>query len=594
MAAIEKREVEGRNAAAGDAGAAKGAHLALVKVGASNGDGAGDARVRALPPSAEESVEADAFEAEAKGWRGLWRTLQIVRVLGTMALYLFLNDYDIRAAFNARVAARKVEEAKARGRSQYFKTRARDLFLRRALDKIIRLVRRLVYRGAEGSEAKERQLERQGVWLKENLIGLGPTFIKIGQALGTRADLLPLAYIKELALLQDQVPPFPNEEAFARIESELGRGIGEAYAEIDPEPVASASLGQVYRARLHTGEEVAVKVQRPRLRETVGFDIAVLTRITRRLSRYPSVTENADWEGMLGEFRETIAEEMDYAREGKNADRFRANFRDWRAIRVPRIHWTHTTSRVITMEFIRGTKVTDIEGLKARRISPVKVNRLLVRSYLKQLLEDGFFHADPHPGNLLVMDSGHLAFFDFGMVGRITPWLQSRMIDAFFHVVGRDIEGLAQDLINLNFLKPGVNPDRVLPVVEGLFRHYLNLKLGEVNFRELTYDLAEVMYEYPFRLPSNFTYIIRALMTLEGIGLVTDPGFSFFETARPYAKEFMLKREGKQFRRLLLDKLTGREEGRVDWGKMWKLAKMAAKMYLEEGKGRDAKGGGRK
>jgi predicted unusual protein kinase regulating ubiquinone biosynthesis (AarF/ABC1/UbiB family) len=220
--------------------------------------------------------------------------------------------------------------------------------------------------------------------------------------------------------------------------------------------------------------------------------------------------------------------------------------------------------------------------LKARRISPVKVNRLLVRAYLKQLLEDGFFHADPHPGNLLVMDTGHLAFFDFGMVGRITPGLQSKMIDAFFHVVGRDTGGLAQDLINLDFLKPGVNPESVRPVVEGLFRHYINLKLGDVNFKELTYDLAEVMYEYPFRLPSNFTYIIRALMTLEGIGLVTDPGFSFFETARPYAKEFMLKREGKQFRRLLLDKITGRDEGRINWGKMWKLAKLAAKTYLEK------------
>jgi predicted unusual protein kinase regulating ubiquinone biosynthesis (AarF/ABC1/UbiB family) len=286
---------------------------------------------------------------------------------------------------------------------------------------------------------------------------------------------------------------------------------------------------------------------------------------------------------MLREFRETIGEEMDYAREGRNAERFRQNFREWRPVRVPRIHWTHTTARVITMEFIRGTKVTDLDGLRARRISPVKVNRLLVRAYLKQLLEDGFFHADPHPGNLLVMDTGHLAFFDFGMVGRITPQLQSKMIDSFFHVVGRDTEGLAQDLINLDFLKPGVNPERIRPVVEGLFRHYLNLKLGDVNFKELTYDLAEVMYEYPFRLPSNFTYIIRALMTLEGIGLVTDPGFSFFETARPYAKEFMLKREGRLFRQLLVNKLLGREtEGRIEWGKMWKLAKMAAKMYLDK------------
>jgi predicted unusual protein kinase regulating ubiquinone biosynthesis (AarF/ABC1/UbiB family) len=203
---------------------------------------------------------------------------------------------------------------------------------------------------------------------------------------------------------------------------------------------------------------------------------------------------------------------------------------------------------------------------------------------LKQLLEDGFFHADPHPGNLLVMDDGRLAFFDFGMTGRITPRLQAQMIDAFFHVVARDVSGLAQDLINLNFLKAGVDPELVRPVVEGLFEHYLNLKLGDVNFKELTYDLAEVMYDYPFRLPSNFTYIMRALMTLEGIGLVTDPNFSFFDTAKPYAKEFMLRREGKQFRKLILDKFMGREspDGQIEWGKMWKLAKMAAKTYLQK------------
>jgi predicted unusual protein kinase regulating ubiquinone biosynthesis (AarF/ABC1/UbiB family) len=240
------------------------------------------------------------------------------------------------------------------------------------------------------------------------------------------------------------------------------------------------------------------------------------------------------------------------------------------------------------MEFIRGTKVTDLEGLRAARISPMKVNRLLIRTYLKQLLEDGFFHADPHPGNLLVQVDGRLAFFDFGMVGRITPELQSEMITAFFHVVEKDPEGLAQDLFDLKFLKPGYDADAVRPVVEDLFRHYLNLKLGEVNFKELTYDLADVMYDYPFRLPANFTYVIRALMTLEGIGIITDPEFNFFDTAKPYAKEFMLRREGKQLRRIVVDKLTGRgqENGRVEWGKMWKMAKLAARTYLKDNRSR--------
>jgi predicted unusual protein kinase regulating ubiquinone biosynthesis (AarF/ABC1/UbiB family) len=352
------------------------------------------------------------------------------------------------------------------------------------------------------------------------------------------------------------------------------------YAEIDAEPIAAASLGQVYRARLHSGEEVAVKVQRLGLSEIISFDTAVLYRLVKLVNRvFPRANENADWEGMLREFHSTIFEEMDYVREGRNADRFRKSFQSWRAIKVPRIYWSHTSTKVLTLAYIRGTKVVDLDGLRARRISPVKVNRLLIRSYLKQLLEDGFFHADPHPGNLLVMDSGHLAFFDFGMVGRITPKLQAQMIDAFFHVVGRDVHGLGQDIINLNFLKPGVSPETIRPIVEGLFKHYLNLKLGEVNFKELTYDLAEVMYDYPFRLPANFTYIMRALMTLEGIGIVTDPEFSFFATAKPYAKEFMLRREGRVFRQLVFDKVTGRENGRIQWSKVWKLTKMAAEMY---------------
>ena len=518
-----------------------------------------------------------------RGLRGWWRLAQVARVLGLFTLYLFLDTYDIRADFNRRMAERLRDEAKANALMARLKARCR-LFLLVAFDKLVRLVRLVVFRGGEGSDKKEARLAKQAVWLSKSLIRLGPTFIKIGQALGTRADLLPLAYVNELSTLQDQVPAFSTAEAFARIEAELGRGLRECYAEIDSEPVASASLGQVYRARLSSGEEVAVKVQRPELEQIISFDIAILYRLVKLTNRFfPRANENADWEGMLREFHTTVFEEMDYVKEGRNADRFRYNFRTWQVIRVPKIYWSHTSRRVLTLEFIRGTKVIDVEGLRARRLSAVKVNRLLVRTYLKQLLEDGFFHADPHPGNLLVMDSGHLAFFDFGMVGRITPRLQSQMIDAFFHVVARDVHGLGQDIINLNFLKPGVDPETVRPVVERLFKVYLNLKLGEVKFKELTYDLAEVIYEYPFRLPANFTYIMRALMTLEGIGIVTDPEFSFFETAKPYAKEFMLRREGKMFRKLIFDKLTGREngDGSIEWSRVWKLTKMAAQMYLE-------------
>ncbi len=550
-----------------------------------NGNGLAVSSSVAHKNLAEVPALTDDVVAEILAGRGLhgWlRAARVARVLGLFSLYLFLDTYDVRANFNRRTLARLRQQARDGGLAAQLEWWGRDLFFY-LLDRFIRVLRFLIFRGAEGSSRKETRLAQQALWLRKSLTDLGPTFIKIGQALGTRADLLPLAYVKELATLQDQVPAFSTAEAFARIESELGHSLHECYPEIDSQPIASASLGQVYRARLASGEEVAVKVQRPNLETIISFDIAILYRLVKLTNRFlPKANENADWEGMLREFHTTIFEEMDYVKEGRNADRFRYNFRTWRAVRVPKIYWSHTSRRVLTLEFIRGTKVVDVEGLRARRISAVKVNRLLVRTYLKQLLEDGFFHADPHPGNLLVMDSGHLAFFDFGMVGRITPLLQSQMIDSFFHVVGRDVHGLGQDIINLNFLKPGVNPEQIRPVVEGLFQHYLNLRLGDVNFKELTYDLAEVMYEYPFRLPANFTYVMRALMTLEGIGIVTDPGFSFFETAKPFAKEFMLRREGKQFRRLVLDKLTGRENGngKIEWSKVWKLTKMAAEMYL--------------
>jgi predicted unusual protein kinase regulating ubiquinone biosynthesis (AarF/ABC1/UbiB family) len=440
------------------------------------------------------------------------------------------------------------------------------------------------YRGwfvGKKDESEERHLQWQAQWISRQLLKLGPTFIKIGQAVSTRADLLPLAYVKELSKLQDSVPPFPHDEAMRIVERELGRPVDELYAEIGSQPVAAASLGQVYRARLHSGETVAVKIQRPRLEDVINFDLAVLRGIARFMSRFPKLVRGVDWEGTLNEFATTIFEEMDYVQEGHNAETFRDHFKGWREVYVPVIHWSHVSPRVLTMEFIDGTKVLDIQTLTERGINPPDVVKLIARTYLKQLLEDGFFHADPHPGNLRVMNDGRLAFFDFGMVGRITQRMQSLMIDAFFHIVERDVKGLTQDMINLNFLSQNVDRDSIRLVVEKLFSDYLNLKLGEVRFRELTYEMADVVYEYPFTIPANFTYVMRAIMTLEGIGLTLDPNFSFFDVAKPYAKEFMLKREGRQFRDLLIKKLIYGENHEIQWDKMWKLAKIAVRMVYE-------------
>jgi predicted unusual protein kinase regulating ubiquinone biosynthesis (AarF/ABC1/UbiB family) len=515
------------------------------------------------------------------GFRGYLRLFQVSRVIGMLSLYLYLDQYDIHRE-------QQLKQAKGREQTAMRLTRAavygEKLYAVRSwFFHVFMLLVRRVFIGSDAN--KEANQESQAVWLKDQLIKLGPTFIKIGQSMGTRADLLPLPFVVALGELQDNVPPFPNEVAFARIEKDLGRKINEIYAEFELEPVAAASLGQVYRARLFTGEEVAVKVQRPNLEAVIKGDIGILRSVAKFAERFPQLNENADWSGMLREFDVTIHEEMDYEAEGRNAERFRDHFKNWPNVHVPKIHWHATTSKVLTMEFIHGTKVTDLTELERLKVSPEKVNRLLIKTYLKQLLEDGFFHADPHPGNLLVMPDGRLAFFDFGMVGRITPQLQAKMIDAFFHVVGKDPGGIAQDLIDLDFLKPGTKHDVIKPVVEKMFQFHFNLKLKDVNFKELTYDLADVMYDYPFRLPSNFTYIMRALMTLEGIGIVTDPEFNFFETAKPFAKEFMLRREGADFRKMFVNKIMGRDEGgKIDWDRTWKLAKMAFRTVLNTGK----------
>jgi predicted unusual protein kinase regulating ubiquinone biosynthesis (AarF/ABC1/UbiB family) len=528
----------------------------------------------------EEKFLAGTEEKIKNRYRGLRRYLrlfEITRVIALLSLYLYLDQLDIHQRQQIR---NKKERLKRAYRLTRLAVYGEKLYAVRLwfFQTLMKALRGFII---GGERDREKNQEKQAVWLKEKLIELGPTFIKIGQSMATRADLLPLPFVVELGTLVDQVPPFPNEIAFARIEHDLGKKINEVYSEFELDPVAAASLGQVYRARLHSGEEVAVKVQRPNLEAVIKGDVEILKSVAAFAERFPQLNENADWAGMLREFDVTIHEEMDYAAEGKNAERFRENFKNWTNVYVPKIFWNATTSKVLTMEFIRGTKVTDLEAQQQQGIAPEKVNRLLIKTYLKQLLEDGFFHADPHPGNLLVMPDGRLAFFDFGMVGRITPELQAKMIDAFFHVVGRDPIGIAQDLIDLDFLKPGTNPNIVRPVVEKMFEFHLNLKLKDVNFKELTYDLADVMYDYPFRLPSNFTYIMRALMTLEGIGIITDPEFNFFETAKPYAKEFMLRREGKDFRRLFVNKLMGRDQdGKIDWNRTWKLAKMAVKTVL--------------
>jgi predicted unusual protein kinase regulating ubiquinone biosynthesis (AarF/ABC1/UbiB family) len=429
-------------------------------------------------------------------------------------------------------------------------------------------------------EKREMRLRRQAARLRERLIALGPTFIKMGQMLATRADLLPLEYIDELSALQDRVPAFPDSRAFEIIESELNRPLKDAFTQISERPVASASLGQVYRARLVTGEDVAVKVQRPHLGENIRFDLDLLRSIGRFLDRHPSLFPGAEWLGAIDEFDRVIHEEMDYLSEAANAEQFRRNFASWPSIHVPRVFNELSTGRVIVMEFISGTKVTDLDGLRAAGHDARRINELLYRTYFKQLLEDGFFHADPHPGNLLVMADGRLAIFDFGMVGRISEELQRQMIEAFFHLYNRDINAIVDDLIGLGFLAPEADAEAIRRIVADVFKRKLSLKLSEVRFRDLTYDLAPVVYEHPITTPARFTYLIRALMTLEGISIVMNPDFNFFNVAGPYVRDFLFKRESTRLRQMALESLRDASTGRIEWGRLWSMAKMAYSLYI--------------
>jgi predicted unusual protein kinase regulating ubiquinone biosynthesis (AarF/ABC1/UbiB family) len=421
--------------------------------------------------------------------------------------------------------------------------------------------------------------QREGERLRDILVALGPTFIKIGQTLATRLDLLPVEYLQALASLQDAVPPFPVEHARAIIAEELGISPDTFFMRFNPIPVAAASLGQVYRAQLPTGQEVAVKVQRPGLLAQIAVDMAVLHYLARGLVRWSTLLRAVDWQGMLAEFHATLLVELDYEQEAQHAEHFRRHFARWPDVYVPRIYHELCTRRILVMDYITGLKVTETAQLTAAGLDPRKVVARLVRTYLKQVLEDGFFHADPHPGNLRVMLDGRLAFFDFGMVGQLPQGLQARLLDAFLHLVGRDVPGLVEDLRHLGLL--ACTPEeatQVTPILKALIARYLHRHLGDIPLKALLFELAPALMALPVRIPAHFTYILRALLTLEGIGLLVDPRFNLFAVARPYAIRYTFLREGRYWSGLLLTRLLSGEAGSIEWEKLeklWQLAKLA-------------------
>ncbi|HEY9619264.1 MAG TPA: AarF/ABC1/UbiB kinase family protein [Crinalium sp.] len=413
---------------------------------------------------------------------------------------------------------------------------------------------------------------RRAGQLREILTKLGPAYIKVGQALSTRPDLVPPSYLEELTLLQDQLPPFPNEVAFRFIEEELGDRPENVYAELSPDPIAAASLGQVYKGKLKTGETVAVKVQRPGLAQLITLDIYILRLLaswaTRTFKRIRS-----DLVGIMDEFGARIFEEMDYTHEGHNAERFAKLYGHLKDIYVPRIYWEYTRRRVLTMEWITGTKLTQPDVIRSQGVDAAYLIDVGVQCSLRQLLEHGFFHADPHPGNLLATPDGKLAYLDFGMMSEVKPQQRYGLIEAVVHMVNRDFEGLAHDYVKLEFLTPDTDLTPIIPALSNVFSNALGASVSELNFKSITDQLSELMYEYPFRVPAYYALIIRSLVTLEGIAINVDPNFKVLSKAYPYVSKRLLTDPSPELRASLRDLLF--KDGSFRWNRLENLLKNA-------------------
>ena len=404
--------------------------------------------------------------------------------------------------------------------------------------------------------------KKQAVWIRNTLLELGPTFIKIGQLFSTRADLFPPEYVEELAKLQDRVPAFSYEQVEAIVEQELGKKIPELFHSFDPIPLAAASLGQVHKAKLHSGEEVVVKAQRPGLRKLFEIDLAILKGITRYFQSHPEWGRGRDWLGIYEECCRILWEEIEYLTEGRNADTFRRNFRDYDWVKVPRIYWRYTSPRVLTLEYAPGIKISHYEALEAAGLDRKLLARQGAEAYLHQLLNNGFFHADPHPGNIAVSAEGALIFYDFGMMGQIKTGVREQLMKTLFGIAQKDSTQVVQSLVELGAIAPVDDMGPVRRSIQYMLDHFMDKPFENQSVSAISDDLYEIAYNQPFRFPATFTFVMRAFSTLEGVGKGLDPDFSFMEVAKPFAMQLMTNGNGSADGNSFLNEL-GRQAAQV-------------------------------
>ncbi|AOY84271.1 AarF/ABC1/UbiB kinase family protein [Moorena producens JHB] len=419
----------------------------------------------------------------------------------------------------------------------------------------------------------EQNKLKRATQLRKLLTNLGPTFIKVGQALSTRPDLIRQDFLDELIKLQDQLPPFDNAIALSIIEQELGRSIQTLFSQISPRPVAAASLGQVYRAKLHTGEEVAVKVQRPNLRPILTLDLYLMRWAASWIAPWLPLNLGHDLTLIVDEFGTKLFEEINYLNEGRNAERFALNFQDDPTVKVPAIYWRYSSIRVLTLEWIDGFKLTDTERIEAAGLDTATLIKTGVTSGLRQLLEHGFFHADPHPGNLFALPDGRMGYIDFGMMDQLDQDTKETLVSCVVDLINKDYQSLAQAFVKLGFLAPNTDIQPIIPALEAVLGEAMGESVGDFNFKTITDQFSELMYDYPFRVPAKFSLIIRSLVTQEGLALTLDPNFKIVEVSYPYVAQRLLTGETPQMRRRLIEVLF--KDGKFQWERLENMIAIA-------------------
>ena len=394
------------------------------------------------------------------------------------------------------------------------------------------------YPGGANAELREQRQRQRAHWLTAELLRLGSAFIKLGQLLSARPDILPAGWVAELAALQDSVPAFGFAEVQTVLEQELGQRCAEVI-DLDPEPLGAASLAQVHRASLRSGRQVVLKVQRPGLDRLFRLDLDVMQQVAAVLQRHPSWGRGRDWPAMARECRRVLLRELDFQVEAQYAARFRQQFLDDDRIRIPGVVWELSSRRVLCLDYLPGIKINDREALIEAGIDPSAVAEIGAASYLKQLVRFGFFHADPHPGNLAVASDGALIYYDFGMMGLLSDALRRRLGSMIRAAAARDSAALVEEMQAAGVIAREIDVGPVRRLVRLMLNEALTPPFSSNVIDKLSGDLYDLVYGQPFRLPVELIFVMRALSTFEGVGRSLDPAFSLVAIAKPYLLPLM-------------------------------------------------------